>query len=75
MPARAGGGRRCRDRDPHDGRIAAIVELIPAAWLGDEPRFGNVADHRAAYVAYLHRRLAAPRAFVEEAEHARAHLV
>lgn len=55
--------------------LAAIVALIPDSWLGDESRFGSVADHRAAYVTYLHRRLAAPRAFVEEAEHARARLV
>jgi hypothetical protein len=30
-----------------------------------------VDDNRAAYVDYLRRRLAAPRAFVEEAERAR----
>jgi hypothetical protein len=41
--------------------IERIVGLIPEVWLEDEP------SHRAAYVRYLIERLAAPRAFVEEA--------
>ena len=52
-------------------RLAAIVQLIPDAWLEDEPTFASKAEHRAAYLAYLQQRLSAPRAFVEEA--ARAH--
>ena len=52
--------------------IEAIVSAIPEGWLGDEPRFATVVEHRAAYVAYLLQRLAGPRAFVEEAEDARA---
>lgn len=51
--------------------IEAIVGLVPEEWLrdaeGDRPR--------GAYVDYLVRRLAPPRAFVEEALRARAQLV
>lgn len=53
-------------------RLAAIVALIPDAWLQDEPAFASRADHRAAYLNYLTRRLAAPRAFVTEAIRAHA---
>ncbi|HEY4069411.1 MAG TPA: HipA family kinase [Burkholderiaceae bacterium] len=52
-------------------RLAAIVALIPDAWLLDEPSFASKAEHRDAYLNYLTRRLQAPRAFVTEA--ARAH--
>jgi hypothetical protein len=52
--------------------IEHVVGLIPDSWLGAEPAFENVADHRAAYVNYLVSRLAAPRAFVEEALRAQA---
>ena len=45
--------------------IDGIVGLIPEAWLDDGP------SHRAAYTRYLLDRLAAPRAFVEEAIRAR----
>ena len=55
--------------------LGRIVDLIPASWLDGEPRFASQAEHRAAYVDYLLGRLAAPRAFVEEAVHARAQLV
>jgi hypothetical protein len=48
-----------------------LVDAVPAAWLDGEPAFASVDDNRAAYVDYLGRRLAAPRAFVEEAERAR----
>ena len=53
-------------------RIDAIVQLIPDAWLEDEPSFAGHAAHRAAYVQYLTLRLAAPRAFFEEAVRARS---
>jgi hypothetical protein len=44
-------------------RLAAVVDLVPEEWLaGGLPR--------AAYVDYLARRLAAPRAFAEEAQRA-----
>ena len=51
--------------------LADIVQLIPDAWLQDEPSFASRAEHRAAYLAWLQQRLAAPRAFVEEAIRAR----
>jgi hypothetical protein len=51
--------------------IRGVVELIPDAWLGDEPRFSNADEHRKAYMEYLLRRLDAPRTFVEEASRAR----
>jgi len=52
--------------------IAAIVGLVPDDWLEDEPSFASKAEHRSAYCAWLQRRLAAPRAFLEEALRARA---
>jgi hypothetical protein len=52
--------------------LAGIVALIPDAWLEDEPTFVSKEAHRAAYLSYLQHRLAAPRAFVEEAQRARA---
>jgi hypothetical protein len=52
-------------------RIAAIVQLIPDTWLEDEPTFASKAAHRDAYLQYLTQRLAAPRAFFEEAVRAR----
>jgi hypothetical protein len=48
-----------------DAAVAAAASAVPVDWLGGEAR-------RADYVEYLRRRLAAPRAFVEEAERARA---
>ena len=45
--------------------LEGIVALIPDAWLEDG------APDRAAYRRYLVDRLAAPRAFVEEAIRAR----
>ncbi len=52
--------------------VAAVVALIPDDWLEDDPLFADKAAHRAAYVAYLVRRLQAPRAFFEEALRARS---
>jgi hypothetical protein len=52
--------------------IDAIVTLIPDAWLEDEPSFASKAAHRDAYRRYLNLRLAAPRAFYEEARRARS---
>ena len=42
--------------------VDALVALVPEDWVGD----------RAPYAEFLRRRLAAPRAFAEEAERARA---
>lgn len=47
--------------------IADIVALIPDAWLAHGAPFANVVELREAYLAYLTRRLAAPRAFVAAA--------
>ena len=54
--------------------VGEIAGLIPSSWLVD-PGFADAEAHRAAYAAYLLRRLEAPRAFVEEAVDARAQLV
>ena len=43
------------------------VSLVPAVWLGEDPE-----ARRADIAAFLHARLEAPRAFVAEAERARA---
>jgi HipA-like protein len=52
--------------------IDAIVEDIPAAWLGGDVPFADHRQHRDAYATWLKRRLDAPRAFVEEAIRARS---
>jgi hypothetical protein len=48
-----------------------IVGLIPDSWLPGDPPGSADGAHRAAYLRYLTDRLAAPRAFVEEARRAR----
>ena len=53
-------------------RIDEIVALIPDTWLEDETSFASKAAHRGAYSRYLTERLAAPRAFFEEAARARS---
>ncbi len=66
-----------RDADARLGALLAretierIVALVPDAWLGGGLPFADAAAHRAAYARYLCRRIEAPRAFVEEALHAR----
>lgn len=57
------------------GVLERILAEVPDAWLEGEPRFPDPADHRAAYVDHLARRLEAAPIFVEEAERARALLV
>ena len=52
--------------------IDEVVALVPEAWLADEPGFADAQAHRRAYADYLHRRVQSPRAFVEEALHARS---
>ncbi len=49
-----------------------FAALIPDDWLPAEPGLADPAAHRRAYTAYLVTRLEARRAFVEEAERARA---
>ena len=51
--------------------IDRIVSLIPESWLGDEPLFATMGEHRAAYRRYLLERLEAPRPWLEEAVRAR----
>ncbi|HEX7421710.1 MAG TPA: HipA family kinase [Thermoanaerobaculia bacterium] len=51
--------------------IAKVIDLIPESWLGDEPRFSSVNEHRAAYREYLMRRLQPPRDWMEDAVRAR----
>ena len=54
--------------------IADAVAAIPESWLGGEP-FTDAAAHRDAYITYLHERLLAAPAFIEEAVRARAEIV
>jgi len=51
--------------------LETIVAQVPDAWLAGERAFTSLAATRAAYVDYLVRRLAPPRAFVDAAEDAR----
>jgi hypothetical protein len=52
--------------------LRAILALVPDAWLANDRSFSSADARRAAYVDYLRARLAAPRAFVEEALSARS---
>ena len=52
-------------------RFEALAALIPDDWLPPEAGLETPDDHRRAYVDYLDARLAAPRAFVAEADRAR----
>ncbi|NUZ05582.1 HipA family kinase [Piscinibacter koreensis] len=52
--------------------IDRVVAAIPDSWLEAHAPFASHAEHRAAYVRYLTLRLAAPRAFLEEAIRAHA---
>ena len=52
--------------------IREIVGLIPEAWLGEEPGFASLEEHRGAYTEYLLRRLEFSELFVREAMDARA---
>jgi hypothetical protein len=54
-----------------DQAIERIVDLIPGAWLGGEPAFEHITDHRRVYSDYLINRRDASHVFVEEAENAR----
>jgi hypothetical protein len=54
--------------------LRSIVDLVPEDWLADKlssREIGGPEAQRQAYVEYLSRRLAAPRAWVDEAERAR----
>lgn len=69
----AGTDRRLADL-LHEDRLAAIVEAVPDALLMDplaRGGFVSAAQARGQYVRYLVKRIAAPRAFVAEAERQR----
>ena len=55
-----------------EGLLAGLVDAVPDSWLPDDDAIGDAAAQRRGYVRYLSRRLEAPRAFVAEAERARA---
>ena len=55
-----------------DSTLDALVGLLPDVWLEGETGFSSVAEHRAAYAAYLRGRRDAADAFVEEAANAHA---
>lgn len=52
--------------------LVSLAAAIPDDWLRAEDGLPDADAHRRAYVDYLTTRLEAPRAFVEEAERARA---
>jgi len=54
------------------GAVEEVVALVPDGWLVADGEEADPAGRRRAYVEYLTRRLAPPRAFAEEAERARA---
>ena len=58
-----------------DEILAAIVDAIPAVWLGEEKAFATHDEHRAAYLTYLQARRDQAEYFVEEAAKAHAALV
>jgi HipA-like protein len=52
--------------------LGELAAAIPDDWLPPEPGLPDPDAHRRAYVDYLATRLESPRAFVEEADRARA---
>jgi hypothetical protein len=52
--------------------IEDLVAAVPDDWLAPDPLVGDAAAQRRAYIAYLGRRLMAPRPFVEPVERLRA---
>ncbi len=54
------------------GVLEDILAAVPDDWLRPDTDYPDPASLRAAYVAYLLRRLEAPRPFVEEADRGRA---
>ena len=52
--------------------LEGLVAAVPDDWLAPDPVVGDAAAQRRAYVAYLSRRLEAPRPFVEPVEALRA---
>ncbi|MBO0722762.1 MAG: aminotransferase class I and II, partial [Blastocatellia bacterium] len=52
--------------------IDRIIEMIPDAWLADDPSFSGISRRRNDYKDYLLSRRSASRVFLEEAIHARS---
>jgi hypothetical protein len=52
--------------------IAAIIELIPDAWLASDPGFDSKAQQREAYLEFFKLRLRSSQLFVQEAVRARS---
>jgi hypothetical protein len=52
--------------------LEGLVGALPDDWLAPDPVIGDAEAQRRAYVAYLARRLEAPRPFVEPADELRA---
>ena len=55
--------------------LDGILELVPGAWLEDEPGFADAGEVRAAYREYLLSRLEEPRDWVDHLEETRAQAV
>jgi len=53
-------------------RLAALVRLIPASWLSDDPGFDSTNAQRDAYLNYFITRMESADIFVEEAIRARS---
>jgi hypothetical protein len=54
-----------------DDVLRQVVIDLPDAWLGGEPVFPTLDEHRQAYVTYLSERLHGPRRWLQEAIDAR----
>jgi len=52
--------------------IDRILAAVPDEWLGDDPLFAGVEEHRAAYREYLLHRMESPRHWMEDAADAQA---
>lgn len=53
-------------------QVAAIIDLVPDAWLVSDPGFDSTSQQRQAYLDFFTRRLRASKLFVQEAVHARS---
>jgi hypothetical protein len=54
------------------GRLAQLVQLIPDAWLPEDPGFVDKAEQRRCYLDFFTLRLKSSAIFVEEAIRARS---
>ncbi len=58
-----------------NGRIDAIVSLIPDEWLVGDTSFQSTDEHRQMYARFLETRFANSTIFVKEAQHAASALI